>query len=112
MHTDTTLEYLELATTSLGTVLRRFVRTTCEAFVTKELPREAEARKRRKPASTGKKANTDAPTSKTPEKNKRKLFSLSTYKLHALGDYAETIRHYGTSDSYSTQIVRVLALLS
>lgn len=32
-------------------------------------------------------------------------FSLSTYKIHALGDYVDTIRRYGTTDSYSTRLV-------
>lgn len=31
---------------------------------------------------------------------------MNTYKMHALGDYAETIRKLGTSESYSTQVVR------
>ncbi|KAJ7881644.1 hypothetical protein B0H13DRAFT_2540449 [Mycena leptocephala] len=31
-------------------------------------------------------------------------FSLNTYKHHAMGDYGSTIRRYGTTDSYSTQI--------
>jgi hypothetical protein len=39
---------------------------------------------------------------------RRKIFSLYTYKYHALGDYPRTIRRYGTTDSYSTQIVCVL----
>ncbi|KAF8237556.1 hypothetical protein L208DRAFT_1247003 [Tricholoma matsutake] len=39
-------------------------------------------------------------------KPKAKLFSLLTYKLHALGDYMWTIQLFGTTDSYSTQIVR------
>jgi hypothetical protein len=34
-----------------------------------------------------------------------KELSLSTYKLHALGDYVHTIRRFGTTDSYSTQPV-------
>ena len=34
-----------------------------------------------------------------------KTLNLQTYKLHALGDYTETIRQYGTTDSYSTQPV-------
>ena len=34
-----------------------------------------------------------------------KGFNLNTYKLHSLGDYVETIRRYGTTDSYSTQLV-------
>jgi hypothetical protein len=37
---------------------------------------------------------------------KTKTFNLLTYKLHALGDYVQTIRLFGTTDSYSTQIVR------
>lgn len=36
---------------------------------------------------------------------KKKTFSLSTYKTHALGDYVETIRRYGTTDSYNTEQV-------
>jgi hypothetical protein len=36
---------------------------------------------------------------------KAKAFNLSTYKWHALGDYANTIRRYGTTDNYSTQTV-------
>jgi len=30
---------------------------------------------------------------------------MSTYKLHALGDYVKSIWLYGTTDNYSTQIV-------
>ena len=35
----------------------------------------------------------------------RKYFNVVTYKYHALGDYAKTIQRFGTTDSYSTQIV-------
>jgi hypothetical protein len=35
-----------------------------------------------------------------------KTLNLNTYKHHALGDYASTIRKYGTTDSYSTERVR------
>ncbi|RDB27548.1 hypothetical protein Hypma_003878 [Hypsizygus marmoreus] len=34
---------------------------------------------------------------------KPKTFSLKSYKAHALADYVETIREYGTTDSYSTE---------
>lgn len=34
-----------------------------------------------------------------------KTFNLSTYKLHSLGDYVDTIRNYGTTDSFSTEPV-------
>jgi hypothetical protein len=36
-----------------------------------------------------------------------KTFNLNTYKVHALGDYTAHIRRYGTTDSYSTEVVRV-----
>ncbi|KAH7918173.1 hypothetical protein BV22DRAFT_1025018, partial [Leucogyrophana mollusca] len=32
-----------------------------------------------------------------------KLLNLQTYKYHALGDYPNTIRRFGTTDSYTTQ---------
>ena len=36
---------------------------------------------------------------------KRRKFNLRVYKYHALGDYAETIRRFGTTDSFSTEPV-------
>lgn len=36
---------------------------------------------------------------------KVKVLNLFTYKLHALGDYVNAIRLFGSTDSYSTQIV-------
>lgn len=38
-------------------------------------------------------------------KPKLKTLNLFTYKFHALGDYVRSIRLFGTTDSYSTQIV-------
>lgn len=43
---------------------------------------------------------------------RRKGISLHTYKHHALGDYVDTIRRYGTTDSYSTETVGALAINS
>jgi ribosomal protein L6P/L9E len=45
---------------------------------------------------------------------KPKKLNLSTYKLHAIGNYSATICQYGTVDSYSTQIVssRILYIMS
>jgi hypothetical protein len=40
--------------------------------------------------------------------NRKKKFTLNTYKYHACGDYPNTIRWYGTTDSYSTEIVGFL----
>ncbi len=49
-------------------------------------------------------------TAATPKKAKiRKILNLNTYKDHSLGDYVETIRRYGTVDSYSTELVNLCA---
>jgi hypothetical protein len=109
LHTDDTLTFLELTTTTLGTLLRHFVRVTCSAFKTKELPREQAARERRNAAKA--KKTTGAPNQKVEAGSlkgdpKMKVFNLNTFKLHSLGDYANSIRRFGTTDSYSTQIVR------
>ena len=44
-------------------------------------------------------------TSKKPKANLWK-FNFMTYKAHLLGDYAKYICLYGTTDNYSTQLVR------
>jgi hypothetical protein len=36
---------------------------------------------------------------------RRRKFNLRVYKYHALGDYAQTIRRLGTTDSFSTEPV-------
>ena len=33
------------------------------------------------------------------------MLNLNTYKLHALGDYPSQIKLFGTTDSFSTQLV-------
>jgi hypothetical protein len=112
MHTDQTLEIFDSATVEIGKELRNFSNKTCPAFDTKELKREAEARKRRQ---SKKKSNTrpiaavqqPLPTGPPHAQSERlsKTFNLHTYKFHALGDYPASIRMYGTTDSYSTERV-------
>jgi hypothetical protein len=98
LHTDNTLHLLDKTTTELGEAFREFVNKTCKAFQTRELKREAEARQRRQ-LRTNKLAEASTCT------RRPKSFNLQTYKFHALGDYAATIRRYGTCDSYTTEIV-------
>jgi hypothetical protein len=109
MHTETTLFHFDNCTTRLGKALRRFRKQTCSKFMTHDLPRETAARARRRGlrASKGKnkkpqRTPTDAEGDGTP---KHRVFNLSTYKLHALGDYVKSIWLYGTTDNYSTQVV-------
>jgi hypothetical protein len=130
LHTESTLALMESVTAALGCELRRFRSTTCSAFHTMELPKETAARGRKASKKTAKAASdstalpTQAPqTSAAPEtissettpeivpkKKKRRTLNLSTYKVHALGDYVRTIRMFGTTDSYSTQTVRYIIL--
>jgi hypothetical protein len=156
LHTSTTLQALKAVTKALGQELRYWVKKTCSAFDTRELPKEESARHRRKaaaankpdkakaPANTGRGRSlrgrpargsgvrgrgststrstggaSTVPTSSnlratqnrgeetlgTHHSKLRKLFSMCTYKIHALGHYVAAIARFGTTDSYSTQVV-------
>ena len=120
MQTEHTLDCLNQATITIGQELRSFKGWTIE-FNTVELPRETAARERRKSKKNAlKKADAVAadPVSQNhptiakmlPMKPKVRHFNLLTYKLHALGDYVQTIKDFGTTDSYSTQIVSLSLL--
>ncbi|KIK11947.1 hypothetical protein PISMIDRAFT_121797, partial [Pisolithus microcarpus 441] len=96
LHTEDSLKLLEQSLRMLTAQLRHFAEVTCAAFQTKELPSEAAARRRQQ---------------KRPQTNNQsggprpKVFNMLTYKIHALGDYVQTIKLFGTTDSYTTQIV-------
>lgn len=105
IHTDETLQIMDDVTATLGAELRSFQSHTCSSFSTKELKRESEGRYRRQVRtknSSGQHPKESIPSAYTRHE---KTLNLQTYKLHALGDYTETIRRYGTTDSYSTQPV-------
>ena len=123
MHTEHTLNALNQSTVAIGQELRSFQAWT-RGFKTVELPREKEAREHcsRKKAASKTSAQTgpfcqqpqnpptqDAALSHMQQDDGNepttKFFNLLTYKLHALGDYVQTIQQFGTTDSYSTQIV-------
>ncbi|KAI0055388.1 hypothetical protein BV25DRAFT_1815655 [Artomyces pyxidatus] len=114
MHTDPSLALFDTVTTSLGQEIRFFSEETCSAFQTLELTREKDARIRRaarkaaKSKSVVSESNADAAPPlqcDPPLKAYRepKTFNMKTYKIHSLGDYADTIRWIGTTDSYSTE---------
>jgi hypothetical protein len=100
IHSESTLCFLEDTFKDLSKRLRKFRDFTCAAFVTVELPKEKAARQRRF-AQSAKSDNV------TPESSglRVKKFNLSTYKFHAMGDYVRTIKFFGTTDSFTTQIV-------
>lgn len=128
MHTERTLHCLEKSTATLGQELRKFRDTTAQSFKCHELPTETTARLRRRQSAHAQKVHTnvDAQTNPGAQVNlgrhtddskkqdhtppKPKILNLFTYKFHALGDYVRTIRLFGTTDSYSTQIVCFIIL--
>lgn len=111
MHTEHTLQALETLTTTLGREMRRFRDETLKAFNCQELPKETTTRQRRRKRAKAKNAENQTTSSKgkshkePPLAPKKKCLNIFTYKFHALGDYVRTIRLFGTTDSYSTQIV-------
>jgi hypothetical protein len=102
MHSETTLLALDETFKRLSRQLRKFSDFTCTAFATMELPKEKAARERKTARERADLSNPDAGSS--GRKNKR--FNLNTYKFHAMADYVRSIRHFGTTDSFTTQIVR------
>ncbi|KAF7974699.1 hypothetical protein HWV62_11479 [Athelia sp. TMB] len=78
MHTDSTLDRLDTATTVLGQELRRFSRITCAAYQTKELPKEVAARVRREARTKVKSSSSSSTaTSSVPELCKNAAPALS-----------------------------------
>ncbi|KIL54289.1 hypothetical protein M378DRAFT_19051 [Amanita muscaria Koide BX008] len=108
LHTESTLRSLETSTKRLGAVLREFKKVTCAVYITKELPSEEAARGRRYAALRSQQAPQPAPEvargNSAKAGKQEKQFNLSTYKLHALGDYPAAIRMFGTSDGYTSQV--------
>ena len=111
LHTESTVRALENSTTRLGHRLRQFQATMCNAYDTYELPSEEAARGCRT-ATTGTKKHHDGPSEdaenqvkKAKKRRLQKRFNLSTYKIHALGNYARAIQLFGTMDGFTTQVV-------
>ncbi|KIK32237.1 hypothetical protein CY34DRAFT_47013, partial [Suillus luteus UH-Slu-Lm8-n1] len=100
MHSESTLSMLKKTFKKLSRRLRKFRDFTCATFTTIELPREMVARERN---ATRKRPISDNPEA-TPGGRKTKKFNLNTYKFHAMGDYVRSIRLFGTTDSFTTQI--------
>ena len=106
MHTDLTLDILNQVTSELGEAFRHFKDNICPAYSTRELKHEAASRRRRQVKKAARKGNTV--NSASDDARSSKVLNLQTFKYHSLGDYVETIRQYGTTDSYSTEPVRTL----
>lgn len=90
LHSDSSVRVLEGATSVFGTLIREFKNVVCPRYKTKLTAREQQARDRRKKGS---------------HSAVEYVFNLSTYKLHAMGDYASSIPVFGTTDNTNAQNV-------
>ena len=86
------------------------MKETEQEYVTKDLPSEEAARGRRKAnkAAKGIGSTTNKGQQESGQKTsgpKVRHFNFQTYKLHALGDYVQTIQQFGTTDSYTSHLV-------
>ena len=113
LHTDNTLKYFDTATATLGRSVRKFSDKVCPAYVTTELPQEQAARGCQQARLAAQAPNSEhgGGSGSNISQWKSKNLNLHMYKYHALGDYPNTIQQMGTTDSYSTQIVRALLTL-
>lgn len=135
LHTDPTLEWLEKTTVEVGKLMREFRDKSAAKFATFELPREQDARARRQAAAQSRQTSGSkqmpkkcmllcsfvlritywkyltATSTNVPPSKKARTLNLFTYKWHAMGDYVSTIRWFGTTDNYSTQVVSIRAFL-
>jgi hypothetical protein len=108
IHSETTLSALDKTFRRLSGQLRKFRDFTCASFTALELPKEKAARERK---ASREHSGSDNPAMGSGGR-KAKKFNLNTYKFHAMGDYLQSIRLFGTIDSYTSQIVRALLLTS
>lgn len=106
IHSDSTLGFLDETFKVLSKQLRKFRDITCTAFTTLELPKEKAARQHRIAKSN------NAPSDSSAPEPRVKKFNLNTYKFHSMGDYVRTIKLFGTTDSFTTQIVGISSFLA
>lgn len=105
IHTDETLQVMDDVTAILRAELCAFQSNTCSIYSTRELKREAEECYRHQAQTRTLNSQSSRENVQPTGVHHKKTLNLQTYKLHALGNYTETIRQYGTTDSYSTQPV-------
>lgn len=112
-HSLATVAELDASTTRLGSLLRKFARETAEAYETRDLPSEKAKKARAKAAklARGSKAPGHPSLPHKPHDDddsvsKKRLFSLTTAKLHGLGHVPDAIVEICASDGCNTMVVR------
>jgi hypothetical protein len=112
MHTDASLAHLNSLTKEFGLLMRQFRDRTCSHFQTVELPCELTARNWQHQRAQDKTFSTHPSTLHTASSSRKgKTLNLLMPKFHFLGDYVQTIRMFGCTDSFSTQLVCQVSLL-
>ncbi|KAG2155200.1 uncharacterized protein EDB93DRAFT_1247691 [Suillus bovinus] len=105
MHSDITLKILDQQTTHLGEQFRHFKEKAKDAAKCNgnDLGRANEDNGKGKGKGKGKVIEQlqYLPAPKQPRR--KKSFNIQTYKFYVLGDYVSSIRHFGTTNSYSTE---------
>jgi len=89
MHTNATIERLDMLTKEFGQLMRQFCDTICPKFKTMELHREVAAHKWQHQCIQDRAPNS-VPLSLSSHQ-KLKTLNLLTPKFHFLGDYVHTI---------------------
>lgn len=119
LHTKSTISIFKSLTTELASLLREFSELT-KSLNVRETPQEYARRKKREEATKAAAMTRNCQAALTPKQatpnsgDGRRICSLNlnTYKAHSLGDYARTIEEFGTTDSYSSQIVSLLSFFT
>ena len=113
MYISHTIKSLWSQTKELGCQLHCYANRVCSKYKTKPLPGEAAAacrqRVKKKTAADPQQPNASNVKSTTSKATNVKQFNLKTYKIHALGDYADHIELFGPTDCFSTQQVCFVA---
>ena len=105
MHTDSSLEVLDIITIMFGQKLHNSAEETCKDFDTVEMDKEYQAHKRVEARREGHSGRDGDGESGTSSGKRSRCFNLMTPKLHFLGDYVAQIQALGTTDSFTSQIV-------
>ena len=98
LHTDVTVDLLEVSTDLMYRAMTSFAQTVCAAYDVYERADEVDARVRRQRAK-----DPNAPVDGA--RKKVEFNTINTFKYHVLGHYPIYIRIRGPLDNYSTQTV-------
>ncbi|KAK0473837.1 hypothetical protein EDD18DRAFT_1091603, partial [Armillaria luteobubalina] len=110
LHTESSLSVFTCLTSQLGLLMQKF-KQEVNPLDTHEIQKEHDARACCEINASKKKGTTIKYVGQAVAKGKistaklTKKFSLLTYKYHAMGDYLAMIHAFGTTDSYSTQLL-------